>query len=48
MMFLVKTMPRTVEALHTHTHTSDLVRNNQIYIREKGNIILPCGFYDTG
>lgn len=44
MMFLVRTMPRSDEAVHT----SDLVNNNKIYIKEKDSIIMLCGYYDTG
>ena len=49
MIYLEKTMPRTVEAVHTHTHThtSNLIKN-KIINKRKGNIILPCSFYDTG
>ena len=35
-----------VVAVHTHTHTDSLKNNkNNNY---KGNIMLPCGFIDTG
>lgn len=43
MIYLAKIKPRTVETVHT----SSLEENNKIYIN-KGNIILLCGFYDTG
>ena len=29
------------------THTSDLVKINKKY-KGKDNVVLPCGFYDTG
>ena len=48
MMYIARIKSRSVEAVHTHTHTSDLVKNNEININEEGNIILPCGYYDTG
>ena len=39
--------PRSAETVHTHTHTSDLVKVNK-KCRGKDNVVLPCGFYDTG
>ena len=45
----------TLEALHTHTHTSGLQnidkKENRIikkYKNKKDNIIMPCGYIDTG
>ena len=36
-----------VVAVHTHTHThTDSLKNNKN--NNKGNIMLPCGFIDTG
>ena len=42
--------PRSIGAVHTHTHTHTHTSNldNKININKKGNIILPCGYYDTG
>ena len=48
MTHIAEAKPRIVEALHTHTHTIDLVKNNKINRNKKGNIILPNGYYDTG
>ena len=48
MIYLLEIKPRSAEAVHTYTHTSDLVKNKKININEEGNIILPCGYYDTG
>lgn len=39
---LIIETPRSTEA----AHTSNL--DNKININKKGNIILPCGYYDTG
>ena len=40
---------RALVPVHTHTHTSSLKNIiNKIEIRNKGNIVLPCGFIDTG
>ena len=37
-----------VVAVHTHTHThTDSLKNNKNN-NYKGNIMLPCGFIDTG
>ena len=37
---------KTIERVHTHTHTSNLI--NKIYKIKKDNIIMPCGYIDTG
>ena len=41
-----KISSRTLERVHTHTHTSNLI--NRICKIEKDNIIIPCGYTDTG
>ena len=48
MIYIVEKNPRTLEAVHTHTHTHGNLKKKKIYINKKGNIILPCGFFDTG
>ena len=50
MIYITGIKPRSLEAVHTHTHThtSDLEKSNIININKKGNITLPCGYYDTG
>ena len=45
-MYLIEIKPRSAEAVYTHT--SNLVKKNKIYKNKKGNILMPCGYYDTG
>ena len=48
MIYIVMMKPRSVEALHTHTHTISLVKNNKKYINKKAILFMSGGFYDTG